>query len=157
MREARNLIKSFIFALSGLKFALDSERNMRIHFAAAFYVLTACFVCDVSRESLFAIVFCIAFVLFSECINTALENICDSITKEKSENIKHAKDVAAGAVLIMAIMSAIVGFLVFFNEKSLENAIKFTEKYPLVVGIIVLTVPLWIIYIFKIKRRSKNE
>ncbi len=156
MREARNLINSFVYAWSGLRSALKTERNMRVHFAAAFYVLTACFVCKVSREELFALIFCIAFVLSAECFNTALENICDSITKERSEKIKQAKDVAAGAVLIMAIMSAIVGVIVFFDAKSLENALEFIRKYPPAVGLIVLTVPLWIKYIFQIKRRSKK-
>ena len=52
-------------------------------------------------------------------INTAIENTVDLITKEKNEQDKIAKDVAAGAVLVSAIVAAIIGLMIFVPKISL--------------------------------------
>ena len=54
-----------------------------------------------------------ALVISAELINTAIETIVDMITMEKNEKAKIAKDVAAGAVLVLAIGSAIIGLVIF--------------------------------------------
>ena len=55
-------------------------------------------------------------VISMELINTAVENTVDLITKEKNEQAKNAKDVAAGAVLVSAISSAIIGVIIFLPK-----------------------------------------
>ena len=51
-------------------------------------------------------------VLFAETINTAFEYLCDVVSPQKNEAVKHAKDIAAGAVLITAIGAVIIGAIV---------------------------------------------
>lgn len=77
-------------------------------------------VCDCSRGLLglstfewIAVILCIGAVLAAEGVNSAIEALCDKVSPEYDEAIKHTKDLAAGAVLILAVMSVIVGLLIF--------------------------------------------
>ena len=51
-------------------------------------------------------------MLFAETINTAFEYLCDVVSPQKNDAVKHAKDIAAGAVLITAIGALIIGSIV---------------------------------------------
>ena len=46
-------------------------------------------------------------------LNTAIERLADAVTLEPNENVGYAKDVAAGAVLTAAILSAVIGLTIF--------------------------------------------
>ncbi|RYZ49663.1 MAG: diacylglycerol kinase family protein, partial [Sphingobacteriales bacterium] len=59
------------------------------------------------------ILFCIAMVIAMEMMNSAIEKTCNYMTREISPQIKVIKDISAGAVLICAIVSAIIGMLIF--------------------------------------------
>ena len=67
-----------------------------------------------SRMEWVAVVIVIGAVLAAEAVNSALEAIADFVSPEYSEAIKRIKDLAAGAVLLMAIAAAIVGGIIFF-------------------------------------------
>jgi diacylglycerol kinase len=62
------------------------------------------------------LVITICLVLYAELMNTALENTVDLITEEFNEKAKLAKDISSGAVLICAIMSVIVGIIIFLPK-----------------------------------------
>ena len=67
---------------------------------------------------------CICLILFGlilslELVNTAVESVVDLVTEERKPLAKVAKDTAAGAVLISAIMAAIIGCIIFV-PKALE-------------------------------------
>jgi diacylglycerol kinase (ATP) len=59
------------------------------------------------------IILAIALVWLAEALNTAIERLADAVTLEPNENIGYAKDVAAGAVLAAAIVSAVIGLTIF--------------------------------------------
>ncbi|EUJ41646.1 diacylglycerol kinase [Brochothrix campestris FSL F6-1037] len=59
------------------------------------------------------LVLAVAFVIFAEMVNTACERIVDLCTGEYNELAKHAKDIAAGAVLIATIGAVIIGAIIF--------------------------------------------
>lgn len=86
---------------------------MRIHLCATVAVLVLGIWFGLTRWEWTAVAFSISLVMVTEAINTALEIVCDAITLEYHERIRDAKDVAAGAVLLAAIGSAIVGAIVF--------------------------------------------
>ena len=65
-----------------------------------------------------ALALTITFVFFAELINTAVEAVVDLITEKYNEYAKIAKNVAAGAVLLAAVNSLIVGYLVFYRKLS---------------------------------------
>lgn len=80
---------------------------------AAISVIVAAILLQVSRVEWAMLIMCIVLVLSLEALNSALEKLSDQVTKEYSPLIRDAKDMAAGAVLIAAIGSAIIGLIIF--------------------------------------------
>lgn len=109
----RRLLRSFRCAFSGIGRALQTQANLRIHAVATLGVVTLGFIDHIAPWEWCAVLGCIALVWCAELLNTALETLCDRITTEHDELIRQAKDAAAGAVLICAILSVIVAALVF--------------------------------------------
>lgn len=111
-----NLINSFSFAIKGIVSSFKSERNMKIHTVAMILVIILGFVFKISIQEWTYITISIALVIGAEVFNTAIETSIDLITKEQNELAGRAKDLAAGAVLIFAISSLIVGALIFIPK-----------------------------------------
>ena len=148
-------MKAFKYAFEGIFASVKSERNMRIHLAFAFYVVLAGMVTRISLAEWVIVIICVAAVMSLEILNTAIEALCDEVSVEYSPKIKLAKDAAAGAVLVSAIASAIIGCLIFFSGGRPMMALEFAQNNILAAGIIVLTLPAWIIFIFKTRRSHK--
>lgn len=107
------LRKSFGYAFAGIAAGIRKERNMKIHCGAAVLVVAAGIFLRITAAE-----WCICLVLFGlvmalELVNTAVEAVVDLVTEEKKPLAKLAKDTAAGAVLIAAIMAAIAGCIIF--------------------------------------------
>lgn len=79
-------------------------------------MIAAGFLLDISQMEWIAVVIVIGAVLAAEAVNSALEALADFVSPEYSEAIKRTKDLAAGAVLLMAIAAAIVGGIIFFPK-----------------------------------------
>lgn len=107
-------IRSFGYALAGLRFLVRTQHNAWIHLAATIVVIAAGLVLQVSNADWRWLVVAIAAVWAAEAINTALEQLCDLVSPGYDIAIEHAKDVAAGAVLITAVGAAVIGVLVFW-------------------------------------------
>ncbi|WP_124727822.1 diacylglycerol kinase family protein [Staphylospora marina] len=113
MRASR-LLRSFRYALNGLRHAAGTQRNMRIHFLVALVVLILSLYLPLRKVEVLVLFVTIALVLFAELINTAVEAVVDMVTEEYHPLARIAKDVAAGAVLITAGLSVIIGISVFY-------------------------------------------
>lgn len=106
--------KSFGYAFEGIFICIKKERNMKIHCVMTVLVVIAGFVLNLS-----AVEWCICLSLFGlvmalELVNTAVEAVVDLVMGDKRHPLaKIAKDTAAGAVLIAAIMAAIAGCIIF--------------------------------------------
>ena len=92
---------------------LVQERNFRIHLLATILVALAGFYFEVTRIEWIVLCLCIGSVLTAEAFNSAIELLCDRVTIDEDQAIGKIKDIAAAAVLISAVMSAIVGALIF--------------------------------------------
>lgn len=104
---------SFKYALEGLFVMFKEERNARIHLIMAIGSIVAGVYFNLSLTEWIFLVFAISLVIALELINTAIENLADFVSPERNEKIKKVKDLAAGAVLIGAISSLIIGILIF--------------------------------------------
>ena len=69
--------------------------------------------CRIQRFEWLVLLLAMALVWTAEACNTAIELACDAITREQHPLVGHAKDVAAGAVLLAAIFAALIGLVVF--------------------------------------------
>jgi len=92
------------------------EQNMRIHFFSALVVTIAGIITGLSSIEWLVIVIAIALVIGAEMINTAIESVVNLASPEIHPLAKQAKDVAAGAVLVFAITSVIIGLLIFLPK-----------------------------------------
>jgi diacylglycerol kinase len=109
-------LKSFLFALNGLSEAIRHEKNFRIQFVIALLVIGAGFFFSVSAMEWMSILICIAMVLSFEIMNSAIEKLCDFVCPSINPAIKKIKDLSAGAVLLSAIISFIVGCIIFIPK-----------------------------------------
>ena len=109
-------LKSFKYAFNGLQLLIREESNAKIHLFITVCVLIAGFVFRISGSEWIAVVLCIGLVFALESFNSAIENLVDFVSPGKHEAIKKVKDLAAGAVLVGAIASAIVGLMVFLPK-----------------------------------------
>lgn len=109
-------IRSFGYAFSGLKRFFLTEHNAWIHCIAAIAAIILGFLLKISGWEWVGILFAIGLVLTAEAINTCLEKIMDRLVPEEDETVKYVKDLAAGAVLIAAIVAAIVGIIIFLPK-----------------------------------------
>ncbi len=113
MDNLKKRIASFRNAWNGILHGFKTEGHFRFHVFAAFIAIALAMFFNITRIEWMMILLCIAAVLSSELINTAVERICDRITKEYDPLICYAKDLAAGAVLIFACKSLIIGAIIF--------------------------------------------
>ena len=111
-------IKSFSYAFNGIKLLIRYEHNAWIHCFAAVVVIGSGLFLGLTSAEWIVITFAIGMVLAAEAFNSSIEALCDLVSPEYNEAIKKSKDMAAGAVLILAIAAAIIGFIIFIPKLS---------------------------------------
>ncbi|ADL07684.1 diacylglycerol kinase [Thermosediminibacter oceani] len=116
MKKARTLLESFFYAVSGVLYSLKTQRNLRLHFFAAFLVMAASRYLGLNHLELAAVFFAVSLVIVTEMINTAVETTVDMITETYHPLARISKNVAAGAVLVAALNAVVIGYLIFFNR-----------------------------------------
>ncbi|MEM8908036.1 MAG: diacylglycerol kinase family protein [Bacteroidota bacterium] len=109
----RKRIDSFKYAFTGLADLYNTQPNVWIHTTITVLVIFAGFFFAISITEWCIIVLAIATVLSAEAFNTAIEHLTDLVSPDHHQLAGKTKDVAAAAVLIMAIGAAIVGLLIF--------------------------------------------
>jgi undecaprenol kinase len=108
-----HLWKSFSFAIAGLKTALWSERNMRIHFFVSLIAIGCSIFFSISKMEWLFVIVAIGGIFSLEMVNTAIERVVDLVTEDYHQLAKQAKDLAAGAVFIYAITAVLIGTMIF--------------------------------------------
>lgn len=113
MQSKRIHILSFKYAFQGIAAALKEEPKLMFHFLAGLIVLAVSLVLNISKGDWMIIIFLIGFVIAVELTNTAIEAVVDAFTDKEHLGAKLAKDISAGAVLVAALTSAIIGIMIF--------------------------------------------
>ncbi|GAB5416542.1 MAG: diacylglycerol kinase family protein [Crocinitomicaceae bacterium] len=108
------MISSFKNAFRGLFLLLKTERNFQIHALALLVVIVAGCYFDISRGEWAIVLIMSAIVLGLEGLNSAIEKLCDEVTMERKESIRNIKDIAAGAVLVAAMVAVAVACIIFY-------------------------------------------
>ena len=111
----KRFLKSVGCASRGIRHALKTERNMRVHLFVFLLAVAAGFVLEISKIE-FLLIMGISAVTFSlELTNTAIERLADKVAPEYDDKIGMVKDVMAGAVLVSSIFAVIIGFIIFLE------------------------------------------
>lgn len=113
MSKQHGLTESFAHAFAGILACLKGERNMRIHLAAALLVTAGGFLLRISAAEWLVCLLFFALVMGAEAVNTAIEATVDLCSPQRHPKAKLAKDAAAAAVLLCAVMAAIAGAIIF--------------------------------------------
>ncbi len=115
--QSRSFDKSVLYALNGVRLAFRSQRNFRKHILIAILTLSTALCMKVSTIEFCIILFSNCFVLVVEMLNSVVEFVIDAYYKNKWAKLaKLAKDIAAGAVLISATVSAIIFFIIMAEK-----------------------------------------
>lgn len=109
-------LQCFGFALSGLIQAIKTEKNLKIHLAAAVAVIIFMLVFHLSYIEDLILIVVIGIVISLELVNTAIEHTVNLITEEYHPLAKLAKDTAAGAVLFFSVISVVIALIIFFHH-----------------------------------------
>lgn len=112
----KSLINSFKYACMGIKSAIKSEKNMKIHVLATLIVTALGFILGLKPLEWVACILSIVIVISSEMLNTAIETVVDLVSPNINPLAKKAKDIAAGSVLVMAIGAFLVGLIIFIPK-----------------------------------------
>ncbi|MGD9720472.1 MAG: diacylglycerol kinase [Pirellulales bacterium] len=107
------------WALSGVGWGVRSQSNFIVHLTAAAAVVIAATLLRASLLEWCGLGLCIAIVLAAELFNTALEHLARAVTREHNEEIRHALDTSAGAVLVAATGAVLVGGAILINRLGL--------------------------------------
>jgi len=111
--KTEDFFKSQGYARNGIKLIFKNERNFRIELVITVLVILAGVFFKISHFEWIALSLVISMVLISETVNSAIEALCDTVSQDFKINVKYAKDVSAGAVLVSALVSVITGLIIF--------------------------------------------
>lgn len=114
--KTQPLLKAFVHAFNGIFHFIANDRNGKIHFVAVSAVTVAGLYCKVSSAEWCILLLCFALVISLEMCNHALEKLCDAVHPDQHPLIKTVKDVAAAAVLWSAMVSIVIGLVMFIPK-----------------------------------------
>lgn len=111
--DNKRLINSFKYALQGIKQSYKGEQNLKIHTVVAVLVIIFGFLLKINYLEWLICLVLIGLVLMAEFFNTAIEYVVDLASPKIHPLAKAAKDTASAGVLMMAIIAAIIGLIIF--------------------------------------------
>ena len=113
----RDVISSLEFALTGIFTAFKEEKNMRSHVLSAVAAIIAGLIFRISATEWLFLLLSIFLVIAFEIMNSAVENVVDLASDYHfSMRAKNAKDMAAGAVLVVSGFAVITGLIIFLPK-----------------------------------------
>lgn len=112
----RSRLNSFGFAARGIRKFFQQEPNAWIHLLATIGVFSSSAYFGISGFELLALIIVTGLVWVAEMFNTVIERVMDFISPAHHSQVAFIKDLAAGAVLISAIVAAITGLIVFIPK-----------------------------------------
>ena len=111
--KSKNVFQSFKYAFSGLKYGFVNTKNLHVDLIFIIAVIVCGFIFKIHFIEWAILLGCIALVVSLELMNTAIEEVVNLASPDIHPLAKISKDVAAGAVLMSAIISSIIGLLIF--------------------------------------------
>jgi len=140
----QNLVQSLNSAVEGFIYVLKTQRNMRLHFLVATFVLVLGIYLDLPKTEMLLLLGVITLVLVLEMVNTAIELTIDLVKDVYHPLARIIKDISAGAVFLAAMNALVVGYMVFskqlilYIEKGVSTAIHAPWHLTFIAFIIVL-------------------
>ena len=151
MEHYKKLFMSFVYAFRGIGRTIANERNLRIHITCVIYMVSILLLTDwftLSRTDWAVLMLACGSVIGGEIVNTAIENAVNLASEKYTEYGKIAKDAAAGAVLINAIIAVIVGLIIMFQPDAFTAMYQYFKENPLMFLLAVISLIPATLFIF---------
>lgn len=116
LSKGKKFLRSFKFAINGLRLVYAKEFNFKIHFVFSIVAMASGFIFSISKMEWLVVVLLISGMFALEMMNTAIEKTVDLITEDYHPLAGQAKDIAAGAVLCYAGGAVIAGLIIFLPK-----------------------------------------
>ena len=113
MNVIKKHLNSYRYAIRGIRLAFQYEPNMRYHLAAAVVVIIVNYLLEVSRTDWLITLILIGLAWMAEVFNTAIEKLADRVTTDHDPLIGKAKDLAAGAVVIICFFAVVCALIIY--------------------------------------------
>lgn len=153
----RSFLKSFHYAIRGIGFNLAYERNFRIHcFAALTVFLLAAMFYEFTSVEWGLLILQITTVMACESLNSAIEQTDNKITRERSRRIRHAKDSAAAAVLMVSVGAVFVAYHLFWDVAVFQEIFAYFSQWYRLVGL-ALYAAVMLFFVFCKKTYKKEK
>lgn len=147
--DFRSLRKSFSYAIRGVVYCIGNERNMRVHLAVAVNILLFALIYGLSRIEYILLFIVIGLVLLCEMVNTSIETLVNLGSPAYHNLARIAKDVAAGAVFVVAIIAIIVGAILFSELDRLLEAFSKIWSNPILISLFLMLLIGGFLFVFK--------
>lgn len=155
-----NILKSLKFALKGIIYAVKNERNMRVHTVVSMYIFIFSLFFNMTLVKYTILVLVIGLVIMAEMLNSAIESLIDLYSKDYNSVAKVAKDVAAGAVLVICITAIIIGTVLFKDFSAYIKMWAFFYAHPILIILLSFCIFVSYKYVFlgpiEMKNRFQN-
>lgn len=115
-QKNKKIVNSFKYAIEGIATSFKEERNMKIHVFVMCLVIAMGFLLKISILEWIICIVLFSVVIAAELFNTAIETTIDMVMPEINQKAKIAKDVSAGAVLVLALGAAVIGIIIFLPK-----------------------------------------
>ncbi len=112
----KDRFKSFTYAFRGIGLLIKHQHNAWVHLLAILVTIFLGYFLAISSNEWIILIICYGIVLSAETFNSSIEELANKVELKNDPQIKNTKDLAAGAVLITAIMSAIIGAIIFIPK-----------------------------------------
>lgn len=147
----RRWLDSVNHAIEGILHAAKTQRHVRFHLYAAAGVMVLSFGLGVTGTEFIIIGFCVALVIVAELLNSALEEMVDLLSPQYHEKARTAKDIAAGAVFISALVSVVVAYVVLlpYLEVAFKRGLRIAKHSPDEVAMVAVLTVLILVVITK--------
>lgn len=116
IKRRGRLINSIRYALNGLKYSIKNEQSVLLQIPIIVIVIIFSIVFKISLVEWLIVILCIGGMFSSSLINTAVEATVDLVTEEYNPIAKIAKDTSAASVLAFAVISIIIGMIIFIPK-----------------------------------------
>lgn len=146
------IVDSFNYAVEGLFYVLRSQRNMRVHFLFAIFIVLFGIYLNLTGIELLVLFIALTFVLCAEIFNTAIEFTVDLISDKINPLARIIKDIGAGAVLLAALNGLVVCYVIFSRHLNIpfESAVIKIEESPWHITFITLIIVLSLVIAGKV-------
>lgn len=143
----RRQLNSFKVAFKGIWYAIKSESHMRFHLVTGFYVILFSFFFGLSKAQWGVVLILITSIITAEVFNTAIEEVCNLNTESYDPLVRIAKDVAAGAVLVLSFAAVAIAFIFYFDIGKITAIALFILTTPWLLILFIVSIIMSLVFI----------